>query len=218
MKVWKRYKRYLLTGEWHIHTNYTDGKNTVIEYCKLAEKKDIPLLAFTEHVRKNITYNFNKFLEDIEKARDEFDIIILSGCEAKVLPGGELDVEKWIIESVDYPILAFHSFSKDMEIYVESLKIALQNKYVNAWAHPGLFLQRNKVTLDECVLREIFKIMKNHDVLLEINKKYDLPPKNWLLIAKKYGVKLVKGNDLHSVEDYYRFSPWSQSSERRWIP
>jgi DNA polymerase (family 10)/putative hydrolase len=85
MKTWKKYVDYLLEGEWHIHTNYTDGKNTVFEYCEKAVEIGIPLLAFTEHVRKELTYDFNQFLNEIEEAREEFDLIILSGCEAKVL-------------------------------------------------------------------------------------------------------------------------------------
>ena len=47
MKTWKKYIDYLLVGEWHIHTSYTDGKNSVFEYCEKAIEVDIPLLALT---------------------------------------------------------------------------------------------------------------------------------------------------------------------------
>ena len=53
-------------GEWHIHTDYTDGKNSVFEYCKVAERLGIPLLAFTEHVRKKMDYDFDQFVEDVQ--------------------------------------------------------------------------------------------------------------------------------------------------------
>jgi len=201
MKIWKKYIDYLLEGEWHIHTSYTNSKGGVLEYCEKAAKLGIPLLAFTEHVRKNLNYDFNNLLNDIEKAREEFDLIILSGCEAKVLPGGELDVEEWILRNVDYPIFAFHSFPRDIDTYIKSLEIALRNKYVNTWAHPGAFLLRHGLELPEKELIKIFRLMKKHSVLLEVNKKYKVPFRAWLDIAEKYNVKTVTGNDIHGIED-----------------
>jgi len=204
MKTWRKYADYLLDGEWHIHTNYTDGKNSVFEYCKRALEMGIPLLAFTEHVRRELSYDFNQFLADIEKARQEFNLIILSGCEAKVLPDGELDVKQWILKKVDYVIFAFHSFPKDIDLYIESLKSVLRNSYVNAWAHPGEFLSRHDLELPEKDLIEIFKLMREQDVLLEINRKYSVPPEKWVSMARRYNVRMVRGSDVHSTEDLRR--------------
>ncbi len=131
MKTWKKYIDYLLKGRWHIHTIYTDGKTNVSEYCKKAVELNVPLLAFTEHVRKNLDYDFNDLLDDIEKAREEFDLIILSGVEAKVLADGDLDVEDWILKEVDYSIFAFHSFPKDIDLYKKCLEYILKNDYIN---------------------------------------------------------------------------------------
>ena len=202
MKTWQEYKDYLMLGNWHIHTNFTDGKNTVMEYCKEAIKKKIPLIAFTEHVRRELTYDFNLLLDEIEKARREFpNLIILSGCEAKVLPDGTLDVNDEIIKKVDYAVMAYHSFPKDKELYLKTLKKAIKNPFVNAWVHPGLFLKKTGFELKDEELNEVFGLMKEHEVLLEINKKYDLPPKHWIEQAKKMGVLLVRGNDTHSINE-----------------
>ena len=201
MKIWKKYIDNLLEGKWHIHTIYTDGKNDVSEYCKRAVELDVHLLAFTEHVRKNLDYDFNTLLDDIEKAKEEFDLIILSGCEAKVLPDGELDVEDWILKEVDYPIFAFHSFPNDIDLYMKCLKKALKSKYINTWAHPGLSLQNQGLRLPENELIEIFKLMSKYDVLLEINTKYNMPPGTWVHVAEKYDVRKVIGNDIHSIEE-----------------
>jgi len=200
MKIWRKYEEYLLTGEWHIHTSYTDGQNSIFEICEMAKKLGIPLLVFTEHVRRELTYDFNEFLSDIDRARGEFpEIIILSGVEAKVLPDGSLDAENEIIRQVDYPIFAFHSFPENKGLYVECLKKVIKNKYVNAWAHPGLFLQRTGFSLSVDELEEIFKLMKKYDVLLEINRKYNLPEKEWISIAMQRGVGVVRGGDVHNI-------------------
>ena len=95
MKNWKKYQEYLEKGDWHVHTNYTDGKNTVLEYCEQAEKNELKLIVFAEHVRKKLDYNFDKFLSDVQSAKDKFNLIILVGCEAKMIDlKGTLDVSK----------------------------------------------------------------------------------------------------------------------------
>lgn len=200
MKAWKKHEDLLSRGEWHIHTKYTDGNDDIMDYCRRAEETGIPLVAFTEHVRKDLEYDFNTFLNDIDDARGEFDLIILSGCEAKVLPDGSLDVEEHILAEVDYPIFAFHSFPSDLELYVECLKIILKNKYVNTWAHPGTLSSRH-IDLSKDDLEEIFMLMKEREVLLEANRKYDLPKRHWLDLAEKCDVRMVRGSDIHRVED-----------------
>ncbi|RLJ00929.1 MAG: histidinol-phosphatase [Candidatus Aenigmatarchaeota archaeon] len=203
MKIWEKYSGYLLSGEWHIHTNYTDGKNSVSEICETAEKLKIPLIAFTEHVRKKLNYDFNQFLEDIKKAKKEFpNIIMLSGCEAKVLPDGSLDVNKNIMEKVDYGIFAFHSFTENAELYKKSFKEVIKNEYVSAWAHPETFF--NRVALTENELIEIFNLLKKNNILFEINRKYKIS-ENYLQYARKFNVPVVKGNDIHSISDIINY-------------
>ncbi len=200
MKIWKKYVDYLSNAQWHIHTKYSDGSDDVKDYCQRAVEIGLPLIAFTEHVNKSLSYSFSSFLEDIQAARDEFDIIILSGCEAKVLPNGDLDVDEQVLRVVDYPIFSFHSFPDDLELYVKCLKEALKNPYVNTWAHPGT-LSYKKIDLPESELEEIFALMKERDVLLEINSKYDLPKERWVRMAKEHGILTVRGSDVHRIED-----------------
>lgn len=200
MKVWREHVSLLHTGEWHVHTAYTDGSGSVLEYCRRAQALGIPLIAFTEHVRRNLTYDFNSFLSDIESAREEFDLAILSGLEAKVLPGGDLDVEEEIIKQVDYPIFAFHSFPPDQALFLASLKRALKDNRASAWAHPGHFLRKNGMNLLEEDLLEALRIMRENEILLEINARYELPPGRWIKLAAANGVHTVRGSDCHGVE------------------
>jgi len=202
MKIWKYYSQYLLSGEWHIHTNYTDGDNSIDDYCKKAVELGIPLVAFTEHVRQNLSYDFNDYLEDIENAREQYDLIILSGCEAKVLPNGSLDVDYSILEQVDYPIFAFHSFPEDISVYLDALYDILVVPYVNTWAHPGLFLENSGLALSEGELSQIFKVLKKNEILIELNRKYDAPPNAWINLARQYGVNFVRGSDCHCIEEF----------------
>lgn len=199
MKIWKKYEDLLLKGEWHVHTSYTDGHNSVDDYCKKAVDLGIPLIAFTEHVRKNLDYDFSSFLNNIDEAKDKYDLIILSGCEAKVLPDGYLDVDDDILKEVNYPIFAFHSFPEDLNIYLESLYTVLENRYVNTWAHPCAFLQKKKLELSDNELDEIFSCMQKKEVLLEVNRKYSLPSERWINLAKAHNISFVCGSDIHHL-------------------
>ncbi len=201
MKTWKKYSQYLLSGEWHIHTSYTDGENSVDDYCKRAVELGIPLVAFTEHVRHSLSYDFNAYLEDIDRAQQQYDLIVLSGCEAKILPDGTLDVDDSILKQVDYPIFAFHSFPKNIDVYLDALYNVLKNPYINAWAHPGLFLKRNNLSLPEDALNLILKLLRDNEVLIELNAKYNTPPGPWIDLASQYHVNFVRGGDCHCVEE-----------------
>jgi DNA polymerase (family 10)/putative hydrolase len=201
MKTWHRYEQHILSGEWHIHTTYTDGGNSVAEYCEVASDYGIPLLAFTEHVSIELTYDFNEFLEEIDSARSQYDLIILSGCEAKVLPDGSLNVSDSVIGEVEYPIFSFHSFPGDLALFLESLERVFQDRRVNTWAHPGRLPVRQNMEIDSDALQEIMKQMKHNNILLEVNRRYGLPKKEWVEEAKRIGLKLVRGSDVHSIEE-----------------
>jgi DNA polymerase (family 10)/putative hydrolase len=212
MKTWQRYKRYLLTGEWHVHTSYTDGKSSVTEYCESALKHSIPLLAFTEHVTKKLNYDFDNLLNDIDKAKSKYDLIILSGCEVKVLPDGSLNVLDEIIERVDYPIFAFHAFPKDPDLFLNCLRKVILDPRLNAWAHPLSFFENNNINFDLQVIEEILRMMKQYNVLLECNRKHNGFPSKLATLAHEIGVSVVKGSDIHSVNDFV--TPFFGTQER----
>ena len=93
-KKWQRYSRYLGTGDWHCHTRYTDGRNTVMEMCTQAQKNGLELIAFTEHVRRSLSYDFSKLEADVKKARKKFSpttkpfsIPSLGSRISRVVPG-----------------------------------------------------------------------------------------------------------------------------------
>ncbi len=67
-----------------MHTSYTDGKNTVDEYCQKAQEKGYPLICFAEHIRIEPTYSPDDYLADISRADDKYDIPVLGGFAESV--------------------------------------------------------------------------------------------------------------------------------------
>jgi len=186
----------------HVHTNYTDGRNTIREYCQRALQNNIEAIAFTEHVRRNLDYNFDNFLLDIERARREFpQLVILGGCEAKVLnTEGELDAPENVLSQCEVVIGVFHSFEhKGKRSYLAALKAMVRNPIVDIWGHPTIYLKERNMKLEKEELSEIINACVENGVLIERNLKHNLPDASFMELALKKGAKFVIGSDAHSV-------------------
>ena len=191
-------------GDCHVHTNYTDGKNSIKEYCQKALENDIKVITFTEHVRKNMNYDFDSYLLDIEKARKAFPhLVILGGCEVKVSnTEGELDAPENILRQCEIVTGVFHSFEyRGKQSYLAALKAMLRNPIVHIWGHPTLFLRKHNIRLDEEELNEIIRACVESGGLIERNLKYDVPDANFIKLASNKGAKFVIGSDAHSVDE-----------------
>lgn len=191
-------------GDAHVHTNYTDGKNTIEEYCQEALQNNLQAIAFTEHVRKDLDYNFDDFLLDVERARRAFpQLAVISGCEVKILnTQGELDAPEDVLKQCEIVIGVLHSFKhQDKRSYLMALKAMLRNPIVDVWGHPTLFLKRHDMRLEEKELNEVINICIESGVLIERNLKYVVPDVSFIRLAVKKGAKFVIGSDAHGVDE-----------------
>src|SRR5262245_24974177 len=112
-KRWAKYESLLADGDWHVHSRWSrDAQGTVPEYCRRAIANELRLIAFTEHVPRHIEFDYHRFSDDVDRARELFpDLVILKGCEARVLSAdGDLDAPDEVLESSDVVISSFQSF------------------------------------------------------------------------------------------------------------
>ena len=215
-RFWEAEER-LLPGDWHIHTSYTDGNDTVDAYCRRAVSQGLKLLAFTEHVRRNLSYSYPDLLSDITRARKKFNLKLLAGCEAKVLDTyGALDVAEDVIKQCDIVTAVFHSFAKaDKTSYLKALKAMLTNPYVHIWGHPMLFARLNNIYLEEAEMDSIIELCIENQILIERNLKYRLPDEGFLKLAVNKGAQFVIGSDGHSTSELPTLATLSR--ERQYI-
>ena len=206
-----------MPGDWHLHTSYTDGVDTVDAYCRRAMSQGLKLLAFTEHVRKNMSYSYSDLLSDINRARKEFNLKLLAGCEARVLDtDGALDVAEEVIKRCDIVTAVFHSFTQtDKASYLQALKAMLKNPYVHIWGHPTLFAHLNHINLEEAEMDYVIDLCIENRVLIERNLKYSLPDEVFIKLAISKGARFVIGSDAHSVSALP--TPATLSRERQYI-
>lgn len=203
MKRWEKYERYLQKGDWHVHTNYTDGKNSIFDCCEQAEKNRLELIAFTEHVRKILDYDFNDFMSDVYSAKDKFDLEVIGGCETKVLDSdGNLDVSEDILKQCEIVLGVFHTFEPvEKNTYLMALRKTLTNPEVDIWAHPTLWTKKHNISLDLSEICNVLKLSSKSNVLIEKNLKYGIPDQTFLKIASNSGCKTVIGSDAHNINE-----------------
>lgn len=207
----KQYKQLLLQGDWHIHSTYTDGKSSLKNIVRIAERRKIKAIAITEHVRKELDYDFSALLDEIETLKNSSKVMIFSGIEAKVLnKKGELDLPKKFVKNVDVVLGAFHSFNfsssefwKRVYEYEEALIHLIKNKLVTIWAHP--FSQPyEKELISKIDFCKILKVLKKRTLVIEINLKSFSIPQNFLnSLLTNTKVLFSIGSNAHSASEIW---------------
>lgn len=202
---WLLHRAHLLRGDWHMHTVFTDGRSTVHEYCEAARAQGLQLIAITEHVRRELSYDFGAFVEQVDAARRDFpDLTILRGCEAKVLgEDGDLDVTEDVLAHCDIVLAAFHSF-RDPSRYLPAILNMLGNPRVDVWAHPTLYCRKQCLAMSPREIEQIVERCLDQAVLLELNGRYRLPDGWFLEAAQRAGITCVWGSDAHHVRELGR--------------
>jgi len=200
----------------HVHTDFTDGTSSVEDYCRFALDNGYKYLILTEHVRRLCHYNFLDLAHAVEDARHKFAALQVSlGVEAKILPGGSLDVSDEILEGIDVLGIACHSFPSDVEMYAEAMEHVLKESYaedlVRVWVHPGLFFKRTNI-MDSRVFSYLLDLAIQQGVYVEYNIKYGLPPVN--VQPKIPPQRKVLGVDGHSVKELKERNPEIMSMEQ----
>ncbi|NLG86633.1 MAG: DNA polymerase/3'-5' exonuclease PolX [Firmicutes bacterium] len=197
-----------IRGDLHLHTNWSDGRESIASLAKAAAQRGYEYIAITDHSQSlKIAHGLDAArliaqAQEIRAVREQIpDLLILSGVEVDILPNGQLDLPNDVLSQLDLVIASVHSgFKQDQETMTQRIVAALRNPYVDILAHPsGRLLGRRpayQVDLD-MVINEA----KLQGKILEINsspERLDLNAK-WAAKAKNLGVKLVINTDAHDA-------------------
>ncbi|SCY03765.1 DNA polymerase/3'-5' exonuclease PolX [Alkaliphilus peptidifermentans] len=199
----------LIKGVFHVHSNYSDGKNTIEELVKAAIDKGFKYIGISDH-SKSAIYAGGLKEQDIVRQHEEINnlrvkysnITILKGIESDILLDGSLDYDENTLESFDYVIGSIHSsFNIDGDLMTERMLRAIKNKHLKILGHVTgrLLLSRNGYGLD---LKKIINACAENKVAIEINSNPHRLDLDWRMCryAKEQGVRLVIEPDAHKIE------------------
>ena len=206
--------------DFHIHTNFTDGKASVKDVFEKAISIGLDAIAFTEHTEKwhhsddewfiryynEIDYNKNIF-------KDEIKAFI--GIEAPAISfNGDIEATNEMITKADFILGAAHrypslgsrkvkelSVKEAVDMEYKTLMGLIQSKDVDAIAHIGATCSKYCGPFPKYLVREIIcEAVKNHKII-EVNPVYHKPLKKFIELCAMENAKICLGSNAHGFND-----------------
>ncbi|HLH36494.1 MAG TPA: DNA polymerase/3'-5' exonuclease PolX [Alloacidobacterium sp.] len=216
-----------IRGDVHMHTNVTDGKNTIREMAEAALARGYEYLAITDHT-KNLAMTFG--LDDertIEHARHIREvekemggrIRIFAGMEVDILANGQLDLADETLAQLDVVIVSVHSlFNMPEEEMTARILRAVENPYTRILGHATgrLLLRREAYKLN---LPQILRRCAELGVAVEHNAypdRLDLCDRD-LRLARELGCKIVINTDSHHTSHMEKIRYGVSQLRRAWL-
>jgi putative hydrolase len=181
--------------DFHTHTFLSDGENLPIELIRFALEAGYGCIALTDHASvSNIDMVIENIIKDCRLAEKYWDIRAIPGVELTHVPAGSLDELARYARDKGAKIVNVHGESIAETVEPGTNLAAVNSKYVDMLAHPGL------LTLQEAGLA------KENGIYIEITKRsgHSLANGRVADVGKKAGVNFLINSDAHSHQDLYR--------------
>ncbi|MCK5306876.1 MAG: DNA polymerase/3'-5' exonuclease PolX [Candidatus Omnitrophica bacterium] len=215
-----------IKGDLHLHTDASDGRQTIVQMAEASRERGLKYIAITEHSKAvRVAHGLDekelfRHIKKIERVDKKIEgIRILKGVEVDIGKDGALDLDDSLLKEMDVVIAAVHfRFDLDREKMTLRLLKAMENRYVNILAHPtGRLIGERKPS--EIDFEVIFEEAASRNVAMELNAHYDKLDLNDIHCrqAKEFGVKVVISTDAHFVDglDYMKYG--ITTARRGWL-
>ncbi|MBI5324521.1 MAG: DNA polymerase/3'-5' exonuclease PolX [Ignavibacteriae bacterium] len=204
-----------LKGMLHVHSNWSDGKNTILEMALKAKELGFEYIAMCDHSR-SAGYTNGLSIERVQAQHEEIDklnsenheIKILKGIESDILTDGSLDYPEDVLEKFDIVVVSVHSlFNMSKSLMTKRIIAALASPYTTILGHPTGRLLTSRLPY-EVDIKEIIDAAADYGKIIEINAnpyRLDLSWDN-VIYAKEKGVKIAINPDSHkttTLEDVF---------------
>jgi DNA polymerase (family 10) len=216
-----------LRGDLHMHTNATDGHNTIREMAEAALACGYQYIAITDHSKNLAMTNGldeKRALEHIERIRAvdrqmEGRIRVFTGIEVDILADGALDLDDEVLAQMEIVIASVHTrFDQNREEMTARVLRTIENPYVRILGHPTgrLLLRREPFALD---LGTVLRRAAELGVAVEHNaapERLDLSDRD-LRLAKELGCRIVIDTDSHDSRNLGRMEYGIRQLRRAWL-
>ncbi|HEX2645230.1 MAG TPA: DNA polymerase/3'-5' exonuclease PolX [Thermoanaerobaculia bacterium] len=195
-----------LRGDLHMHSTWSDGRDTIEEMVVACAARGYEYMALTDHSKNLPMVNgldarrLAGQWAEIEEIRARHpEIRLLRGMEVDILIDGALDLEDEMLAGLDWVVISVHSrFELPHGQQTERILRALEHPAVNVLGHPtGRLLNRRKpIDFDvDAVLTRAAEL----GVAVELNShpnRLDLKDSH-LRLARERGCKITLSTDSH---------------------
>ncbi len=215
-----------MTGDPHMHTTASDGKNSIEEMAEAARKLGHKFIALTDHSKAVTVANgldekrMAEHLLKIRAANDKgLGIRLFAGSEVDILKDGSLDYSDELLAQMDVVVCSVHSyFNLERSEMTERMLAAIENPYAQIVGHPTgrLILRRDPLDYD---MEKILDACAKHGVAMECNSFPDRLDLNdiHLRMCKERGVKVVISTDSHTTLNLSYIRHGVNMARRGWL-
>ena len=220
-----------LKGDLHVHTRWSDGKNSIEEMAETAISLGYEYIAVADHspaVGIAGGMSEEKIAErqvEIDKLNKRFDdedikFRVLSASEVDIKSDFSMDYTDDILKELDVVVGAIHSkFSQDRETMTKRIITAMENPNVDIIAHPtGRILRKREPY--EVDMEKLMETAKDTGTILELNSfpnRLDLKDVHCRM-AKDYGVFVAISTDSHDAMQMGTVIKYGVATARRgWL-
>jgi len=215
-----------IRGDLHMHTNWSDGRQSISEMVEAAKKSGRQYIAITDHSESSRVANGltpERLLEQIKQVRDAnaetAGIQVLTGSEVDIRNDGSLDFSDDILAQLDIVVASVHAgFSMNETEMTKRVIKAIENPFVKIIGHlTGRLLGRRPgyaINLDA-----VISAAAEHHVVLEINaspSRLDVDADS-ARKAKECGVLLAINTDAHAISQLENMPFGINVARRGWL-
>jgi DNA polymerase (family 10) len=215
-----------IRGDLQMHTQASDGANTIEEMARYAKGLGYDYIAITDHSKAvRVAHGLDDeqlaaHIGAIHKANKKVDgIEILAGVEVDILADGSLDLTDEVLSKCDVVIAAVHSrFNMPRDEMTARVKKGISNPNVNILAHPTgrIINEREPYEID---IEDLIKAAKATGVALELNSypdRLDLKDIH-CRAAKEAGAIISTNTDSHADLQLTNMRYGIATARRGWL-
>ncbi|HEY5531492.1 MAG TPA: DNA polymerase/3'-5' exonuclease PolX, partial [Candidatus Anoxymicrobiaceae bacterium] len=199
-----------IRGDLHVHTDLTDGRNTIGEMLAEGRRRGYLYVAITNHSKRvNMAGGLDerglmehwRQIDLLNQAMS--DMHALKGVEVDILADGSLDIDDEVLAQADYVLASVH-YDTNMARpqMTRRLSRALSNRHVDSLAHPTgrKINERPPYALN---MDDVIAAASRYGSVLELNaapRRLDIDDLT-SRSARDHGVKVSIATDAHSVKE-----------------
>jgi DNA polymerase (family X) len=214
-----------IRGDLHVHTDWSDGKATVLEMGEAALTRGYEYLAICDHTR-NVRVVPGLDADDVRRQGEEIAAAnealapfrILRGIECDILPDGSLDLPDDVLGELEWVQASVHAGQRAPAAELTKRTVeAMRHPAVRCLSHPKgrMINHRPENALD---LERVFEVALETGVAVEINglpDRLDLRDVH-VRAAIEAGVPIVCSTDAHSVRGLGNMQLSVATARRGW--
>ncbi len=197
-----------IRGDLHVHTDWSDGRATVLEMGEAAGERGYAYIAICDHTR-NVRVVPGLDADDVRRQAEEIaranetlaPFRVLRGIECDILPDGTLDLPDDVLAELDWVQASVHAGQRaPRDAITKRVVEALRHPDVSCLSHPKgrVINHRPENALD---LERVFEVALEEGKSVEVNglpDRLDLRDVH-VRLAIEAGVPIVCSTDAHST-------------------